>query len=74
VRSRSIPVDLDDGFSEGLWRFLREIVPDPTGDEPVRISALSSSSYFASPCARLGGCNGHRRSVEKTAALMVDFL
>ena len=31
--------DLDDGFGKGLWRFLRQIVPDAALDGPVLVSA-----------------------------------
>ena len=31
--------NVDDSFGEGLWGFLRQIVPDPALDEPVLILA-----------------------------------
>jgi hypothetical protein len=31
--------DVNDGLSEILWGFLRQVVPDTAGDEPVLIPA-----------------------------------
>ena len=31
--------DVDDGFGEILWGFLRQVVPDAAGDRPVRVLA-----------------------------------
>jgi hypothetical protein len=36
-RTRS-GVDLDNGIREGLRRFLGQVVPDASGDNPMRIS------------------------------------
>ena len=30
IDHRSRPVDVDDRLDEGLWRFLRQVVPDAT--------------------------------------------
>lgn len=37
VLHRSKTVNLDDGVRECLRRFLREIMPDSAGDDPVRV-------------------------------------
>ena len=37
--ARSNAGDVDDGLREGLWGFLRQIVPDAARDGPVRIFA-----------------------------------
>jgi hypothetical protein len=36
---RSIPVDVEDRFGEGLRRCLRQIVPDAAREHPVRVDA-----------------------------------
>jgi hypothetical protein len=39
ARSQSICSGLEGGFSEGLWNFLRQIVPDAACDEPMLVLA-----------------------------------
>ncbi len=62
---RSVGVDLDDGLGEGLGGFLRQVVPDTTRDEPVRVLAgelLGVGSGIRVWCAirvTLEGDGGH---------------
>ena len=39
VDGESKAVDFDDSFGEGLWGFLRQVVPDAAGDNPEFIFA-----------------------------------
>src|SRR5262245_53750528 len=45
--SRSIAVHLDDSFGKGVWRFLRQIVPDAARDRSVRVLARELLSVGA---------------------------
>ena len=36
---RSLPIDVDDGLGKGLGSFLRQVVPNAAGDDPVLVLA-----------------------------------
>jgi hypothetical protein len=64
-RSRSVTVDLKDGFGKGTWGFLGQIVSDTARDEPVCVFArklLGISACVRMWCAigvTLKGNGGH---------------
>jgi hypothetical protein len=55
---QSTAVDFDDGIGERLRSFLRQVVPDATGNGPVRISAREFIGIGARPAVGIaqGDC------------------
>src|SRR5262249_55164686 len=56
--SRSIAIHLDDSFGKGVWRFLRQIVPDAAHDRSVHV--LARELFGVGAGVRMGCAVGNR--------------